>query len=472
MILNREILRPNFICRTNQFDHVPDMNRREFCERIDKWKSFLVNEGRLRKGDLVLNSFIFGDTDHYALFFACAELGIQTWCGNYPYNNPLLDCTTLAKVKFDAIFTNIMAKTFYGNSEIFDFTEKMMERNRGKIFFQEEIDIANYDKECLYSPFVHLDDILHVTHTSGYSGDDYKFSYLTHRQAMGLGYRNADALGIRDTLALHTNNIHHARALTTYFLPAIMTCDEHLFYNLPNNTDYWPEDMVKCLEKDLAREERKVVLAQSDLVLDKLQDFTCSNTKFLLHRGKQKLRNVPVTTIFGETDGPHALFINGRLVDDYYKVQIMDDGTTLVKSRDCKSWHMLDEKFEEHDGEYRIIGRRSEHSDTEYLRDILGHDDFEIVTKYGRKYLIILDDNWGTRYGIDDLPDGVFDFDFTSIHTINPNAYTSDETRQWWALKEHLYRSGFDNKSFEMFEESRIKGTDNLDKIIDNTRYL
>jgi hypothetical protein len=112
------------------------MNRREFCERIDKWKSFLVNEGRLRKGDLVLNSFIFGDTDHYALFFACAELGIQTWCGNYPYNNPLLDCTTLAKVKFDAIFTNIMAKTFYGNSEIFDFTEKMMERNRGKIFFQ------------------------------------------------------------------------------------------------------------------------------------------------------------------------------------------------------------------------------------------------------------------------------------------------------------------------------------------------
>ena len=85
---------------------------------------------------------------------------------------------------------------------------------------------------------------------------------------------------------------------------------------------------------------------------------------------------------------------------------------------------------------------------------------------------MILDNNWGTRYGFDDLPDGIWDFDFTSIHTINDNAYTSDETRQWWALKEHVYRSGFKNNSFEKFEESRIKGTDNLDIIIDNTRYL
>ena len=77
-----------------------------------------------------------------------------------------------------------------------------------------------------------------------------------------------------------------------------------------------------------------------------------------------------------------------------------------------------------------------------------------------------------TNSEVDDLPDGIWDFDFTSIHTINDNAYTSDETRQWWALKEHVYRSGFKNNSFEKFEESRIKGTDNLDIIIDNTRYL
>lgn len=448
MIFNRDILKENFTCISPQFN--TDMTRDEFCDYIDKWKAYLVNECGLYKGSIVINSMVLGELSHFAFFFACAELGIKHAGTNYPYMNDFMDISLIKRLKVDAVFNDSLAKNYYHQNKILQIVEEIVENGGGKIYWEDEIDILNYnEKQLISDPGILPSDTLQITYTSGRSGENSKICNITHEYAMAVGERNIDVFNISDTLAIHTNNLHHARSLTTYFIPALMSCEEHRFYNIPNNTIYWPPELVENLKQDFIRPERKIVLVQSTHVMNALEDnFEFLNTEFIQHR----------VTEYGETDGPHCLFVNNRLVDNFYDLILMDDGTTLVNCHCWKDWHVLDDKFEKNGDEFHIIGRRSEHPLTDQVSELLNVP-FEILTKEGRTYLAIFSRE---DIHIDEYLKEMFD----DVQIVHPNAFTSDNSRQWWALKEMFHRSQYPDTDWDYWEERRIKGTDSLDNLV------
>lgn len=450
MIFNRDILRPDFTCVSPQFKNkFPKMNRDEFCDYIDRWKAYLVNECGLYKGSIVVNAMVVGDPDHFAFFFACAELGIKHAAPNYPYMDEFMDISNIKRLKIDAVFNDEVSKGYYHQSTVLQIVGDIITEGGGKTYWQGDVDIFSYDKpQSRPDPVITPDDVLQISYTRGRSGENVKLCNITHEWAMAVGARNAKVFSLANTLAIHTNNLHHAGSLTTYFIPTLLTCDEHRFYNIPNNTLYWAPEMSESLQKDFAREEDKVLLVQSTHVMKELKKrFTFVNSSFIHHRVSE----------YSETDGPLCLFVDNKLPDDFYQVHIMDDGTTLVKC-DYFDWHVLDDKFEKVGDEYRIIGRRSEHKRTDFVKDRLNHP-FEILTKEGRTYLVIFSTEEVT------VPEQVRNM-FDDVRTIHPNAFTSDDSRQWWGLKEMFHRAQYPATDWDYWEKRRIKGTDSLDILV------
>lgn len=191
----------------------------EICSRINRWKSLLVSKDA-KKGDVVALAIMSVNINHVAAVFACAELGCQLFIFSRPLSQETLHATKMGQ--FGPMDFTIIEEFMWDE----EYHREMFEKYGGKIIWQNEINDIE-DNGNLYGDIVRPFDPFLFASTSGSTGKSRAIKF-THEEVLQTSIRAAVVFDFeKDSVVMHTTNMHHASAMLSHLLPSLITSDTH-----------------------------------------------------------------------------------------------------------------------------------------------------------------------------------------------------------------------------------------------------
>lgn len=212
MIITRHILHPQMILEVND----NRWSRDEILDGIDRAKSYLINEKKVKPGQNVVMLAIHWPS-YLIWFMACAELGLSfVICDSVGLHR----CSASVREKLslygeiDHVIGSIQDQYF---CELPHLYEKYIHQGAW----------INYPKTFDTPIWANRDSILIRSTTSGTTNIP-KVCNHTHGFFYDLMIRNADVLNLNENdVCLHTRILHHGSVAGVFFLPSLYRCKGH-----------------------------------------------------------------------------------------------------------------------------------------------------------------------------------------------------------------------------------------------------
>jgi hypothetical protein len=362
--LNRSIIVDDII-----FDNE---SKSEICVKIDKVKALLTDRGA-KKGDLITISILPVSTYHVASIFACAELGLKIIILDSPATELSLPYTKLALHGPSDYFIYDSSLDMSG---IYDgLHDKMIRLYGGKsidVRKTPQLDKNGHWPEQTYNVSIEPTDPFLLSSTSG-STKPSRPILFSHKEVYEISKRNVDVFEFKsDSKVIHSRNLHHASALLTSLLPALMKAHVHGSFAIGHDLSQEEnEDMMQGLHDLLQYPPSHIMIPNKAELMNFLESFSgpfkrtvnINMCGFALDQSFADLTreyNVKFHSHYGSIDTAIPLLVNfvdensvvkenglGVLPDDFYEF----DGKEIM----CELWdkpryieddlYMIDDQF-------------------------------------------------------------------------------------------------------------------------------
>tara|TARA_B110000977_G_scaffold175868_1_gene231011 strand:- start:4403 stop:5629 length:1227 start_codon:yes stop_codon:yes gene_type:complete len=372
------------------FDNV---GKPEICREINKIKNLLLETGA-RKGDIVTINIMVVNIRHVAAIFACAELGLPLIILNSPATKESLPFTKLA-------LHGPSAWHIYDSENptnlVYDGLHDEMIKQYGGI----GIDVQDaYNPHDIIGDDVLPNDIFLISSTSGTTkaSRPVKFS---HKETMKIAKRNIEVFWFgHDAKVIHSRNLHHASALLTHLLPALMNAYTHSSFALGHDGTHAEDyNYLKGLKDLHDNPPSNIMMPNKKVLFDFLETFggpfmrtvNINMCGFLLDAEFVDLAreyNVCFQSHYGSIDTAIPLLINrvdkdsfhipnslGVLCDDFYETTL-EDGRMKVEHPLWDAPRYMDDELQEFDGQYILKSNRQVDIDMTGILDLspFSHD--------------------------------------------------------------------------------------------------
>jgi|TARA_B110000908_G_scaffold5076_1_gene6571 hypothetical protein len=372
------------------FDNV---GKPEICREINKIKNLLLETGA-RKGDIVTINIMVVNIRHVAAIFACAELGLPLIILNSPATKESLPFTKLA-------LHGPSAWHIYDSENptnlVYDGLHDEMIKQYGGI----GIDVQDaYNPHDIMGDDVLPNDIFLISSTSGTTkaSRPVKFS---HKETMKIAKRNIEVFWFgHDAKVIHSRNLHHASALLTHLLPALMNAYTHSSFALGHDGTHAEDyNYLKGLKDLHDNPPSNIMMPNKKVLFDFLETFggpfmrtvNINMCGFLLDAEFVDLAreyNVCFQSHYGSIDTAIPLLINrvdkdsfhipnslGVLCDDFYETTL-EDGRMKVEHPLWDAPRYMDDELQEFDGQYILKSNRQVDIDMTGILDLspFSHD--------------------------------------------------------------------------------------------------
>lgn len=346
-----------------------DMSRFDVDIAINRMKWRLFDAGA-KKGDLVTISIMEVSLDHVASIFACAEMGLRIFILDSPATKESLPFTKLAlhgPSDYYIYSSNEDTTKIYNGLH-----DEMMKRYGGV-----GIDSEEPTKEVWFQGAeVYPTDPFLVSSTSGTTGPSKAITF-SHQEVIGISHRNIDIFWFgEDAKVIHSRNLHHASAMLTHLLPALMNAYSHSSFAIGHDRSA-DEDLNRLSGlKDLIKTPpSNIMIPNKEELYDFLETFAgpfkrtvnINMCGFVLDEEFVELAkeyNVHFQSHFGTIDTAIPLFINrvgkdstiipnglGVLADDFYKTTL-ENGRMKVEHEWWNEPRYIEDDIELIDGQY------------------------------------------------------------------------------------------------------------------------
>ena len=354
--------------------HIKTYSYEDFCDRIDRWKMFYVEQYNAQPGQTVLVDFTKMTIDYFASIFAAAELGLILITGVpnewRKQNGKDTDVIPTVAVQVDYILD------FDTKSDWDHKLYAALGKNVIPNAYWQDYQVKNKDQLRTIKDLIHCRDDSVLTLNLATQ------STATHKEIVAVSRRLSDILGYNDQAsAVHTKNMHLLSSNFCWsFLPAFMVCREHFVFNdsdVPGSNDYFYILGEFVLENNINFVSIDHIVPKSLVTFLKdigsVQFDLHINTTDAINReavNQLKIKNIKsINGIFGsnglfvkkvDANTPaHQLQMNnfGAPVDDFYQFQI--DNNQLYYSCPSlnKDWQTDNDLFIVKNGEYHYAGR-------------------------------------------------------------------------------------------------------------------
>lgn len=226
MLISRDIIRKDMVyCKHETDEHAFDT-----INNMTNGFKHMLHDAGAKKGDLVTLAIIYVNLEHISALMACAELGLRVIILDAPATKYSLPYTKLAihgPAKF--CIDDKKGTGLYGGLH-----QRMIETYSDEIV--EVSGLSMYDGLSDFSPGyeVNEDDPFIVSSTSGSTKQSRKIEF-SHKECYEISKRAIDIFKFKsDSRVVHTRNLHHASALFTHTLPALMESKFHYCRPIPD----------------------------------------------------------------------------------------------------------------------------------------------------------------------------------------------------------------------------------------------
>ena len=473
-MINRDIFRDQFTIRNVQRGDRSEFDRDRFIELIDKWKNYFHNHVGVSKGDIAAIGVVNNGVATHAIVFALAELGIQIVVAHLHFHKDIDTDSVIPLIKPDLCIQDNMSRDMCDgiNQDAF-IREVESYGNTCPIINIDEINIDDYEMGELPKDFAGPNDPLYISYDNGLEDDTFRFQYYTHKEVASYAARNGSVFNLKESLAVHTFNLIHADSLMTYMIPAYLYSTEHVVLNFWDRVSTWNTIFTNFVVGIMNQPFEKKVMIKNEETLENLvvrmSKEGRKSTFFIYPYGeytetlhgivqKYDIRVAVLTgeararcfTLFTKVIDKNTVFEKGNVglvLDTFYTTLYnAKEKVVLVRARTGREYIQLSHYYTKNDnGEY-IQGERvnkSVHSNK--VSEILGHNNFDILTKYGRHYLVVYEDFSDKEYDkLSDLNQ------FNDIVHQSRKAFCLENSRcrYWFTLKSQL-EYGFDDYEIE-----------------------
>jgi hypothetical protein len=358
-LITRDILLDDFVL----VDHAGGVfNRAQLSDRIDHWKSYLLNDIGVTKGQRVGFALLKMNIEYVALFFACCELGL-----------------IIVILDWSMQLTDNSLRVA-GVSPIHIFLADTKDLGTGKRYVhhaERVIDISGVDLDRIVPvrvPYeISPEDPVVLTTSSGTSGTP-KPVYHNHGFIAALARRNTFLFN-KDEPVIHIRNLHHGSSLATFFLPALAGVAEHHVMTVPLG-----QDGTRNLARYVSRHDIAAIQFPYPTNIDdflktsfqekiRFRNLRIFTLTYVLEEWQPMLVTLgigEITGIFGATESSGPVFLsrmnpetqfNPRFFshpDDFYDI-IFEKGTISVKHKELN--FKFPDKFEKDENGFIHNGR-------------------------------------------------------------------------------------------------------------------
>jgi len=420
-VINRSLLREQLLVRNVHRGRASEHNKEEFVELIDKWKCYLHNEVGIQKGDICAIGCVTNKTNFHAFVFALAELGVVMFPGHLPWNRDILVDGAIPLLKPELLVIDEEASRMC-EGIIPDYLVHEMESygNTGCLINIDDVDLDSYEGGEVPGILSGPHDLLYISYDDGLEDDSFNFRYYTHKEVAALSARNGAIFNLKDTRAIHTFNFIHAESFMTYFLPAYIYCTEHLLMNFWDRLSMWNPVFTNFVVSVMEEEGKKQVMIKNEETLEnmvaRMSKKSRRDVTFIypygeftenLHRIIKKW-DLRVAILSGEKRAQaFNLFCKvvdkktpfeegnvGKPLDNFYNILYNErEKVALVRAKPCREFVQLSHFYDKNEaGEYIRLHRVFKNPYSRPVKEILGHENFDILSKYGRNYLVVYED--------------------------------------------------------------------------------
>jgi hypothetical protein len=335
-----------------------------------KWRLF---DAGVKKGDLITISIMEVNIQHVASIFACAEMGLRVFILDSPATKESLPFTKLA---LHGPSDYYIYSSNEDTTKIYNGLHDEMMRRYGGIGIDCESP-ASSNQYFEAAPVVNTDPFL-ISSTSGTTGASKPITF-SHQEVMSMSIRNIEIFWFgQDAKVIHSRNLHHASAMLTHLLPALMNAYSHSSFAIGHDRSA-DEDLNRLSGlKDLIKTPpSNIMIPNKEELYDFLETFVgpfkrtvnINMCGFVLDEEFVELAkeyNVLFQSHYGSIDTAIPLLINrigedstivpnslGVLPDDFYKTTL-ENGRMKVEHEWWDEPRYMDDELELIDGQYII----------------------------------------------------------------------------------------------------------------------
>jgi hypothetical protein len=371
-IIDRNWLNPNiqwYQFNDNQSERLT-LTPKDLSDAIDHWKNIVVENCEWRIGARVAAGVNVCDIRYLTLLFAVLELGGELIVLDKPPSLEQMDqlkCRVLAPFDLFVISEHPDPRTVE--------TARLYAKNT----FEMKDWFDYVSPTCEYSQLNQAEPkgLMMACTTSGSTGTPKPIEY-THEFIYNLSKRAERIFDLKpEDRVLHLSNLHHGGSSGFFFFPTLNACQHHFFeYGLTG-------DRMKQIIDLVHKEKISKIIWPNNLVLEQFitecpplehdLDLYCLQANLRSWIPLVKRSNVrSITSIFGAVEVLSPIFVNiigrdtpddhdvlnyGKLLDDFFTVELTNDNKFKV-SNPYRGPYILNDHFEKDtDGNYHYIKR-------------------------------------------------------------------------------------------------------------------
>ncbi|CAB4129023.1 hypothetical protein UFOVP112_129 [uncultured Caudovirales phage] len=378
----------------NEFNITRIVNRDEFCNMVDQWKSLLLEKYDAKPGQTF---FLHGHSSsvYYSFMFAAWELGLINII-DLPRCNCEADLTAPRTTMFGIVDFIVRTNThneLFGPNVVGKYDPNRWyagptfkwEYERARTQSRNIIELDDFEDHVPQNDISNISNIVLCTTESDAiyfpsSGTSNAPRVLkdSHKKVLTIANRSIVQLGLQeDERVLHQNNINHGSTFVVHWLPTFMKCKYHF--------TAMPRDFDRLVKVSNELKINRVMLYTTKLVTDwliasgpvdhpvKIQTLY-QITPEIINLIKEK----NINTVFGnfgssEIGGPffvkritpnvnldtYEINNMGKPLDDFWQLEVRD-GKLWIKSDILGiDWATANDKFEQRNGDFYFLGREN-----------------------------------------------------------------------------------------------------------------
>ena len=372
-VIDRNWINPNI--QWYQYNHEKTERQtftyKDIVESIDHWKNVIVENSDWKPGARLASGAHLCDLRYLSLLFATLELGGELIVLDKPARIEQIDqvrCRVLAP--FDLF--------------VLDDNQDPISRKTAEIYAKKSIPMnlwyTHNSPDCKYSDvdWAEPKGMMMACTSSGSTGIPKPIEY-SHEFIYNLAKRAERLFDLKpEDRVLHLTNLHHGGSSGFFFFPSLNACDHHFFEYGLHASQGMPAiiDMVR-------REKITKIIWPNNLSLELFiktcpplehdVDLYCLQANLKSWIPMVKRSNVrSITSIFGASEVLSPIFVNvitrdtpddhdvlnyGKLLDDFFDVEITEDQRFKVTNK-WRGTYILNDHFQQDDnGNYHYVKR-------------------------------------------------------------------------------------------------------------------
>ena len=349
---------------------------KDIVEAIDHWKNVIVENCDWKPGARLATGAHLCDLRYLSLLFATLELGGELIVLDKPVSAEQIDqvrCRVLAP--FDLF--------------VLDDNQDPITRLTAETYAKKSIPMnlwyTHSSPDCKYSnvDWAEPAGMMMACTSSGSTGTPKPIEY-SHEFIFNLAKRAERLFDLKpDDRVLHLTNLHHGGSSGFFFFPSLNGCKHHLFeFGLHANAEMRRQGMPDII-KTVQQEKITKIIWPNNLALEhfisevpRLEhdlDLYCLQANLKTWIPLVKRSNVrSITSIFGASEVLSPIFVNvitrdtpddhdvlnyGKLLDNFFEVEITEDQRFKVTNQ-WRGTYILNDHFEQDaNGDYHYVKR-------------------------------------------------------------------------------------------------------------------